>query len=49
MSLNSNINCVQFGILNGGAYAKIFELNRRVYSSEGVSPTITTAMGGIQN
>lgn len=44
--MNSNINCVQFGILNGGGYAKMFESDRRVYSSESISPTITTVSGG---
>ena len=45
MSLNSNINCVQFGILNGGGYAKMFESDRSAYSSESISPTKRTVFG----
>ena len=44
--MNNNINCIQAGTLNGGVFANMFESNRRVYSDHGVSPTVTTFLGG---
>lgn len=44
--MNNNINCIQAGTLNGGVFANMFESNRRVYSDQGVSPTVTTFLGG---
>lgn len=43
-----NIGCVQAGEMHGGKYDKYFEENRRVYSSDGISPTVHTAGGGGQ-
>ncbi len=38
--------CVQVGNLSGGKWDKIYESCRRVYSPDGISPTITTCQGG---
>lgn len=38
--------CVQVGNLSGGKWDKINESCRRVYSDEGISPTIHTCQGG---
>ena len=38
--------CVQVGNLRGGKWDKINESCRRVYSEEGISPTIHTCQGG---
>lgn len=40
--------CKLFATLQGGKWDKIYESCRRVYSSDGVSPTITTCAGGNQ-
>lgn len=40
-----NIRCVKAGELTGGGYEKMFEESRRVYSPEGVCPTVHTAGG----
>ena len=41
-----NIGCVKAGEMHGGKYDKYLEENRRVYSSDGISPTVHTAGGG---
>ena len=38
--------CVQIGNLEGGKWDKINESCRRIYSEEGISPTIHTCQGG---
>lgn len=38
--------CVQVGNLSGGKWDKIYESCRRVYSTDGISPTIPTCQGG---
>ena len=38
--------CIQVVNLFGGKWDKIYESNRRVYSNEGLSPTIHTCLGG---
>ena len=38
--------CVQVGNLSGGKWDKIYESCRRVYSTDGISPTISTCQGG---
>lgn len=38
--------CVQVGNLHGGKWDKINESCRRVYSGEGISPTVHTCQGG---
>ena len=38
--------CVQLGNLKGGKWDKINESCRRVYSGEGISPTVHTCQGG---
>ena len=38
-------NCEIIGMLNG-RYENLLDVNRRVYSTNGVSPTITTCGGG---
>lgn len=40
------IKCVQVGNLEGGKWDRINESCRRVYSEEGISPTIHTCQGG---
>ena len=40
------IKCEQVGMLSGDSRDKCHETNRRVYSSNGLSPTITTMGGG---
>lgn len=42
----SSKSCVQVGNLSGGKWDKINESCRRVYSEEGLSPTIHTCQGG---
>lgn len=42
------IKCKQVAILRGGKWDKCLESNRRVYSSNALSPTITTCGGGNQ-
>ena len=41
-----SINCQQTGILVGGKWDKMHDVSRRVYSEDGVSPTIHTCGGG---
>lgn len=43
-----NIGCIKAGELHGGRYDKYLEEHRRVYSAEGLSPTVHTAGGGGQ-
>lgn len=43
-----NIGCIKAGELHGGRYDKYLEEHRRVYSAEGLSPTVHTASGGGQ-
>ena len=38
-------NCEIIGMLNG-RYKNLLDVNRRVYSTNGISPTITTCGGG---
>lgn len=40
------ISCKCVGMLSGGKWDKAIECNRRVYSPDGVSPTLTTCGGG---
>jgi DNA (cytosine-5)-methyltransferase 1 len=40
--------CVQVGMLSGGKWDKLHDISRRVYSGEGVAPTIHTSGGGQQ-
>jgi DNA (cytosine-5)-methyltransferase 1 len=40
------VKCIQVGNLTGGKWNKINESCRRVYSEEGISPTIHTCQGG---
>lgn len=42
------ISCKCVGMLSGGKWDKAIECNRRVYSPDGISPTITTCGGGNQ-
>ena len=42
-----NIECQQVGELQGGVYDS-YEQIRRVYSAEGLSPTIDTMLGGVK-
>ena len=41
-------NCKCVGMLSGGKWDKCNESNRRGYSSDGISPTVTTQGGGNQ-
>lgn len=38
--------CVEVGMLSGGKWDKMHDVSRRVYSGEGISPTIHTCGGG---
>ena len=38
--------CIQVGNLQGGKWDKMYDILRRVYSDEGLSPTIPTCQGG---
>ena len=40
--------CQQVGMLTGGKWDKLHDISRRVYSGEGVAPTIHTSGGGQQ-
>lgn len=40
--------CVQVGMLSGGKWDKLHDISRRVYSGDGVAPTIHTSGGGQQ-
>lgn len=40
--------CIQTGSLSGSKWDKMFEMSRRYYSTEGISPTIHTSGGGNQ-
>lgn len=40
------IKCEQIGLLSGGKWDKMHDISRRVYSVEGVSPTLHTMGGG---
>lgn len=42
----ADMTCKQVATLTGGKWDKCLESNRRVYSTENVSPTITTCGGG---
>lgn len=44
----ADMTCKQVATLTGGKWDKCLESNRRVYSTENVSPTITTCGGGIR-
>lgn len=40
------MECKEYGSLRGGKWDKMHEISRRVYCSDGVSPTIHTCGGG---
>lgn len=42
------ITCKQVATLTGGKWDKVIDKNRRVYSAEAISPTLTTCGGGNQ-
>lgn len=42
------INCKLYGTMQGGKWDKTQEKSRRVYSTDGLSPTLTTCGGGNQ-
>lgn len=42
------MNCKQIGIISGPQFDKLIDISRRVYSIEGLSPTIHTSGGGQQ-
>lgn len=41
-----DIGCKCIGTLEGGVYGEVFEAIRRVYGTDGISPTITANKGG---
>lgn len=41
-----NIKCKEFGRLVSEKYEKMYEQSRRIYSADGLSPTIHTMQGG---
>ena len=40
---------IQVGTLTGGIYDTSFDCIKRVYSTQGIAPTINTCGGGIEN
>lgn len=42
----TDAKCEQVGVLSGGKWDKMHDVSRRVYSEEGISPTIHTCGGG---
>ena len=42
------INCKLYGTMQGGKWDKTQEKSRRVYSTDGLSPTLTTCGGVIK-
>ncbi len=42
------IKCEQVGMLSGDRYDKLHDISRRVYSAEGIAPTVHTMGGGQQ-
>ncbi len=46
--MDKKINCEQVGMVCGKRYDKLHDVSRRVYSAEGISPTVHTAGGGQQ-
>ncbi len=40
------MKCKIFGMLTSGVYANMHDMSRRVYDTEGISPTIHTVGGG---
>ena len=45
-SKTEEVKCNQVGMLSGGKLDKLHDTNRRVYASDGLSPTLTTMGGG---
>lgn len=46
IGVNNNLGCIQVGNMSGGKWDNLYESARRVYSEDGVSPTIHTCGGG---
>ena len=44
--MKSDNQCILSGTIDGGGYEKMLEADRRVYSCDGLSPTIRTVTGG---
>ena len=42
------MKCNQIGVLSGGVWDKMYEQSRRVYATDGLSPTLHTCGGGNQ-
>jgi DNA (cytosine-5)-methyltransferase 1 len=42
------MKCNQIGVLSGGVWDKMYEQFRRVYATDGLSPTLHTCGGGNQ-
>ena len=40
------MKCNQIGVLSGGVWDKMYEQSRRVYATDGLSPTLHTCGGG---
>lgn len=45
--MQQEIKCNQIGMLSGGKWDKLHDICRRVYDSNGISPTLHTCGGGI--
>lgn len=43
------MECKEYGSLRGGKWDKMHEISRRVYCSDGISPTIHTCGGEHRN
>jgi len=44
----NDIKCDCIGMLTGGKWDNLHDCNRRVYGTDGISPTVTTCGGGNQ-
>lgn len=42
------MKCNQIGVLSGGVWDRMYEQSRRVYATDGLSPTLHTCGGGNQ-
>lgn len=44
--MNRTMHTIVVGLLNSPPYDRMFDLSRRVYSPQGIAPTIDTFGGG---
>ena len=44
--MDDEIKCKEVGMLSGGKWDKLHDISRRVYSVDGLAPTVHTMGGG---